>query len=537
MVRFPRTENGYLKPHRIVATGQHAKPPNKSGTFSVIRRGQRPPYHRTETSLRIFPRKIQFRLFLTILSVSRIPLTQGSNAVKSIQTQLQRAFSLCIALQIAAVIFMTIPQLEGIRASLAVSLGLSTNLLWLPITALLAIAFFGVLKGLGFVVAKPIENLARHARDGESADYVFQKKSVLYEENTLKRVFEKQANKVKGVEELFEDLTSSLKQANEQVATHTSQSQRQSREIEQFEQSQYELRVINQSLSAENETLQSSLDTERKSKVGREVKMRAEEIYSQMERAVAQASARSIWIPNLIGQLKAPTVAIANLSQNLESNWQKTSIERISEEIAEIRLQSDLQRELLDNLSPEALLASVPEIAPILEPEAEIEAAYEANIESAETEAIELVLDPIPALIDNPSNQAIEEVESLTALQSLVFELVNDYSKEVEGVSIDADFQGNVDLEVDEELLESVLSNLLEIAIYQWKEGSVKLNVSRIDNEITFAVDSKGKPLDYGEFDETQTNRIESALDRKITVDMPSENELRMRYKYIPEEN
>jgi len=464
--------------------------------------------------------------------------------VKSIQTQLQRAFSLCIAFQIAAVIFMTIPQLEEIRTSLAESLGLSTNLLWLPITALLAIAFFGVLKRLGFVVAKPIENLARHVRDGESADYVFQKKSVLDEENTLKRVFEKQASKVKGVEELFEDLTSSLKQANEQVATHTSQSERQSREIEQFEQSQYELRVINQSLSAENETLQSSLDTERKSKVGREVKMRAEEIYSQMERAVAQASARSIWIPNLIGQLKAPTAAIANLSQDLESNWQKTSIERISEEIAEIRLQSALQRELLDNLSPEELLASVPEIAPILEPEAEIEPAptieapkpvFEPEPIAEETPSFEIPADEF--IEEAPKPKALEEVESLTALQSLVFELVNDYSKEVEGVSIDADFQGNVDLEVDEELLESVLSNLLEIAIYQWKEGSVKLKVSRIDNEITFAVDSKGKPLDYGEFDETQTNRIESALDRKITVDMPSENELRMRYKYIPEEN
>ena len=464
--------------------------------------------------------------------------------MKSIQTQLQRAFSLCIAFQIAAVIFMPIPQLEEIRTSLAESLGLSTNLLWLPITALLAIAFFGVLKRLGFVVAKPIENLARHVRDGESADYVFQKKSVLDEENTLKRVFEKQASKVKGVEELFEDLTSSLKQANEQVATHTSQSERQSREIEQFEQSQYELRVINQSLSAENETLQSSLDTERKSKVGREVKMRAEEIYSQMERAVAQASARSIWIPNLIGQLKAPTAAIANLSQDLESNWQKTSIERISEEIAEIRLQSALQRELLDNLSPEELLASVPEIAPILEPEAEIEPAptieapkpvFEPEPIAEETPSFEIPADEF--IEEAPKPKALEEVESLTALQSLVFELVNDYSKEVEGVSIDADFQGNVDLEVDEELLESVLSNLLEIAIYQWKEGSVKLKVSRIDNEITFAVDSKGKPLDYGEFDETQTNRIESALDRKITVDMPSENELRMRYKYIPEEN
>ncbi len=65
----------------------------------------------------------------------------------------------------------------------------------------------------------------------------------------------------------------------------------------------------------------------------------------------------------------------------------------------------------------------------------------------------------------------------------------------------------------------------------------MKLNISRNDNEITFAVNSKGKPLAYGEFDETQTNRIESALDRKISVDMPSENELRMRYKYTPEEN
>ncbi|MGY8696765.1 MAG: hypothetical protein ACKVGW_21530 [Verrucomicrobiia bacterium] len=515
--------------------------------------------------------------------------------MKSIKTQLQRAFSLCIALQIVAVIFMTIPQLEGTRTSLAEILGLSTNLLWLPITALLAIAFFGVLKALGLVVAKPIESLARHARDGESANYVFQKKSVLDEKNTLKRVFEKQSSKVKEVEDLFEDLTTSLKQANEQVATHTAQSERQSREIEQYEQSQYELRVINQSLSAENETLQSTLNTERKTKVGREVKMRAEEIYSQMERAVAQASARSIWIPNLIEQLKAPTEAIANLAQNLESNWQKTSIEQISEEIAEISLQSDLQRELLGNLSPEKLLASVPESAPILEPEAETEPnptieapeaasepepiveetpsfeipadkfieetpkteavesvtiedepTYEAIIESAETESeisipepepIELVQESIPAINENSSDQAIEEVESLTALQSLVFELVSDYSKEVEGVSIDADFEGKVDLEVDEELLESVLSNLLEIAIYQWREGSVKLNISRNDNEITFAVNSKGKPLAYGEFDETQTNRIESALDRKISVDMPSENELRMRYKYTPEEN
>ena len=126
--------------------------------------------------------------------------------------------------------------------------------------------------------------------------------------------------------------------------------------------------------------------------------------------------------------------------------------------------------------------------------------------------------------------------ESLSALQALVFEIVNDYAQEVEQINVEADFEDYIDAEVDEELLERVLSNLLEIAIYQWKEGSVKLRVSLKDDQITFAVDSKGKPLAYGEMDESQTNRITSALDRKIDVDMPSETELRMHYRYVTEE-
>ena len=119
--------------------------------------------------------------------------------------------------------------------------------------------------------------------------------------------------------------------------------------------------------------------------------------------------------------------------------------------------------------------------------------------------------------------------ESLSALQALVFEIVNDYAQEVEQINVEADFEDYIDAEVDEELLERVLSNLLEIAIYQWKEGSVKLRVSLKDDQITFAADSKGKPLAYGEMDESQTNRITSVLDRKIDVDMPSKTELRMR--------
>lgn len=514
--------------------------------------------------------------------------------MKTIQTQLKRAFSICIALQIAAIAFMTIPQFEGIRTTLAGSLNLSSSLLWLPIGLLLVIGFIIALKALNLVVAKPIETLARHARDGDSAGFVFQKKSSLDEEAILKRFFEEQTQKTLDAEGQFDGLKQSLAQANDQIGTLASLSERQARELAQFEQSQRELRVSNQSLSAENEVLSTTLESERKTKVGREVKMRAQEIYAQMERAVAQSSARSIWIPNLIEQLKTPTVLINDLSRRLESSWQQTSLERLGEEIAEIRHQSDLQRTLLGELSPEQLLAAVPEASPVLEAESDLkpeatvaapietieaettsaansdpqetcdqpetsaneEPAKSIQLDSTETQAkapslslqiedepipnsepIEIASEALPAPVENDASESQEEAETLTALQTLVFELVQEYSQEVENVTIDTDFQEKVDMEVDEELLESVLSNLIEIAIYQWKEGSVKLHVSRDDNQITFAVDSKGKPLQYGEFDETQTNRIESALDRKIDVDMPSENELRMRYKYIPEEN
>tara|TARA_B100000900_G_scaffold313457_1_gene272326 strand:+ start:5696 stop:5887 length:192 start_codon:yes stop_codon:yes gene_type:complete len=58
-------------------------------------------------------------------------------------------------------------------------------------------------------------------------------------------------------------------------------------------------------------------------------------------------------------------------------------------------------------------------------------------------------------------------LEYLSALQTLVFELVNDYAQGIEKISVQADFENYIDTEVDEELLESVLINLLEIAIYQ----------------------------------------------------------------------
>ena len=532
--------------------------------------------------------------------------------VKTIQTHLRHAFSALVGLQVLATAFMTIPQCGGFRETLASLLGLSAPLLWIPVSLLFVASYFGAQKLLAKTIATPIETLAKNARDGETTGFAFQSRSRLEEEEALKRFVETQSKIASDIEGRFSGLEKSLSTSQEAVTYLESLSERQAKEISQFEQSDHDLRVKNQSMAAEIEVLQATLDSERRAKVSREVKMRAHEIYLQMERAVAKAAAQAIWIPNLMERLKAPTDQINELARDLESNWTSASFDSIGEHIATIREHSDRQLSMLEKLTPEELLAAVPEATEILEAgDVEIgdsakdaplpsidrpriqepapckseaaEAVYaaiqteseqpvdveEPSIEESrptelslqskdpaeselaslaedEAEAETIVEEPaaiieseaiaIPA--SNDSSTPIGEAETLGALQSLVFELVQDYSEEVENVRIDADFQDPIDdVEVDEELLESVLSNLIEIAIYQWKEGSVRLRVSRKDDYISFAVDSEGKPLDYGEFDETQTNRIESALDRKIDVDMPSENELRMRYKYVPEEN
>ena len=132
---------------------------------------------------------------------------------------------------------MTIPQPEGIRTQLAGSIGLSTNLLWLPISALLALSFFGILKALNSLVANPIANLARRALEGEPDDFTKQKSSSLDEEAILKRFVAKQTQRVTDIEGLFDNLEKALAQANEQVGNLSSLSERQARDLERFEQS------------------------------------------------------------------------------------------------------------------------------------------------------------------------------------------------------------------------------------------------------------------------------------------------------------
>lgn len=569
--------------------------------------------------------------------------------VKDIQTQIQHSIAICGGLNLLVVSFLALPFLEPARSATANGIGISTDLLWLPGFVILIGAFAFNYWRLSASIAKPLGNIARHAREGESSKFVFPNRARSAEESAFKSFIESHDSRYNEVAEERNELASRLKKTADQKEQAEIKSDRQAKEIDEMAETLNDLRVQSQTLTAEAKALRSALETERKTKVGREVKMRAEEIYRQVGRAVSEASARAVWIPNLVSKIETPTNLINDIARRLENTWNELSLVRLGEEIAEIRRQSDIQCSLLETVETDELLpkgstlesAEVsssqqfevsetlypgdtiiggdaddeanpseklqstlpPESAPrpgvqledmddtsgcehskrIVEfieakaptndltdsPNIESELAYEESSADASDLEESIIEESEPATLTLETSDEADEFEpeakaeeaseaesiqleassdeerelasqpdpeTLSALQTLVFELVNDYSQEVEKICVNAEFADDIDIEVDEELLESVLSNLLEIAIYQWKEGEVKLKVSSKDNQITFAVDSKGEPLDYGEMDESQTNRIASALDRKIDVDMPSDNELRMRYRYVHEE-
>lgn len=571
--------------------------------------------------------------------------TTKANDVKDIQTQIQHSIAICAVFTLLVISFLALPFLESARLAAASGIGISSSLLWIPGFAIVIGAFAFSYWRLSAAIARPLGAIARHVREGESSEFVFPTRTRSAEESAFKSFVESHDSRYNEVAEERKELSRKLKETAAQKEKAEIKSDRQEKEIDEMTETINNLRVESQTLAAEAKVLQSALETERKTKVGREVKMRAEEIYRQVGRAVSEASARAVWIPNLISKIETPTNLINDIARRLENTWNELSLVRLGEEISEIRRQSDIQCSLLETVETDELLPKGSTLEPIAEssgpqlatnetlfpgdtliggdtsdepslsdkpnsnlpPETmprpgvqleDMEDTYGCEHSKQIVEFIEAKA-PVKDLIDSPNieseiaseeaeaeapaseehepdtlkletpketevseaEETVEELsesdpvqlesspdeetdlaapqpdlETLSALQALVFELVNDYSQEVEKISVDAEFADNIDIEVDEELLESVLSNLLEIAIYQWKEGEVKLKVSSIENQITFAVDSKGQPLDYGEMDESQSNRIASALDRKIDVDMPSDNELRMRYRYIHEE-
>ncbi len=198
---------------------------------------------------------------------------------------------------------------------------LAPDLLWLPISGILALSLYLAYVWLNATIAKPLNALAEHIREGESNAYNLCARSRSKEEIAIKGYIDSHDQKVADVRDERDRFEKELKKTRNDCEAAQSKNDRQAGEIGELDRIQKKLRVESQSLSAANEVLETALETERKTKVGREVKRRTEEIYSQVERAVSEASARAIWIPNLLNKIETPTTLINELTKRLQDNW------------------------------------------------------------------------------------------------------------------------------------------------------------------------------------------------------------------------
>jgi len=146
------------------------------------------------------------------------------------------------------------------------------------------------------------------------------------------------------------------------------------------------------------------------------------------------------------------------------------------------------------------------------------------------SEPIEFIpADPIPN--SSVTNNA-EENELDTALEELVAEIVEEYKALAKAFNIELTQTGLLDADVDEEEVGSILSNLLEIAINQFDSGAIRLKAEQTTSFLELTVRCDGKPNPDAGNDVTQANRIASAMDQKVAIDMQKDDALYMHLKY-----
>ncbi len=253
--------------------------------------------------------------------------------------------------QLAAMLFLTTPYLEGSRAFIATSLGLDASGIWIPVSLILLIMTCTVLVRLIWLLANPISELAKRSERGQIGGYAFKKKSKSREEDALKHFIDSQSLKANEMEQQVEELEEEINRLNEEFDAFSGKDEEQEQTIMELRK---QLRSANnelETLKEDNTSLESALAMERNSKVGMEVEKRTGEIYAQMEKAMNQRASNTSWMPSVLQELKTPITIIKKTSKRLLDSWGEVSFSRLKDDIQEIDTQSDLQISILESES------------------------------------------------------------------------------------------------------------------------------------------------------------------------------------------
>ena len=380
-------------------------------------------------------------------------------------------------------------------------------------------------------IATPLKRLATQAEFSQLGKEN-RRGSKTAEEQTIREYIETRIENGARAQQTIEELERNLVKIKDRLDQYVAQNADLETRLGEHAQLERELRHKNEQGAAAHKALECALELERKSKVGVEVQMRTDEIYAQMERAIAATAFKTVWIPSIVQELKAPIAAINEISKRLKDSWNQTSFTQVNEEIEQICRQSQAQIDLLEDiLSRRPESHDVEEATPVpVDPRIEYPSHENALSPRVEEEESEAIIIPSPVLVEEKLEIIIDN--PIIDLKALLFRLATEYASSSAPIEVDVAVDPDLDVEIEDDSLQGLLSDLMDIAVAHLEEGKVSLGATLHEDHLDFDVACNGVPRKHGELDLSQANRIAQAISGRVEVDMPNASELHMSFRY-----
>lgn len=458
------------------------------------------------------------------------------------------------------VIFLSLPALDSVRASLAAQLRLPTTLIWMPFLGLLVGLQYFLFRKCDSSITIPFRRLSQFAERGEQG-FAFKNKSSSKEEDVIKHAIEAANLRAKEAQEQADELEDLLKQTQSELEKTRESKAKVEAELEKTDAIGRELRVENETLKASKTAIELTLENERKTKINIEVEKRTDEIYSQMEQAVSAAAMKHIWIPSLVQELKTPISIIRETSTRLSGSWSQASISQVNEQIELIREQSVAQLEILEDIlsrkveTKREAVASVevePEAPQPVDPSAfppppqatskpklslNIEAEEKPTIEAEEETVFEIEPEEpeIEFEVAEPEPIAKREAPKASpyALQQILKNLIEEFQPRCALTEISYSIDEDLEVEIEDDSLLELIHSLTECATSVARSGKVIIGVDLKTESIVFDIACIGvlaqQPniTSYAKAEQHARN-----LGGQISVETSSESELHLSFEY-----
>ncbi|MBD5780581.1 hypothetical protein IEN85_13855 [Pelagicoccus sp. NFK12] len=468
--------------------------------------------------------------------------------MKDIKSTLSIHTAIAAGATVSGLVFMSLPALAATRESLTASLGLSGQLnLWVPVGSLIAachgLAYFLSLKK----IARPLQKLATNASHCEHG-FAFKTRSNSAEEDTIKHAIEANNLKTREAIQQAEELQEEVRDLKSQLEAAQFKIQTISAENEEAVQAVSELRVERETLKATNTALETTLENERKTKIGVEVEKRAEEIYAQMERAISAASLKSLWLPSFVQELKEPAALINEISGGLRDNCNNTPISTIAAQIEQIHKQAEKQlatlQAILDrqpadmkiDAPREPAAAPAPATTGEVEPELEEVVAEIATIEiEEETEdSFQAGHREIGLSVQAEPEATIEKVpeENPYAVETVLQKIIEEFSPRAMDAHMSYTVDTDLGIEIADETLLGLMHSLTQAAVNSVEEGEITLGIDLTTEHLIFDVACEGDLTFSDPACVDKANRLAVQLGGQIDIDRPSEKELHFSFAY-----